>query len=188
MKSVTLHLLFFSLLLSSLQAQRTNSVFAITADNNNPSLWANIGEVNVKTGQIIRPLLVNAKTSFNLYDGVSKSKLTGLSETKTATANAQQSPVAKIIAAAAYDARHNRLFVAPLESPELRWINLDDNSAQGLKIYTITLPFSQPNMAVDGNQLTRMVIAADGYGYALTNDGNHLFRFSTGRKITVTDL
>jgi len=190
MKSLILHFLFFFFLVSSLQAQKANSVFAITADNtgNNPSLWANINEVNVKTGQVIRPLLDNTRTSFNLYDGVTKTKLTGLSETATKTATAQQNPVAKIIAAAAYDARHNRLFVAPLQSPELRWINLDDNTAQGLKIYTITLPFSQPDLSIDGNQLTRMVIAADGYGYALTNDANHLFRFSTGRKITVTDL
>ena len=191
MKSSILHLLSFFFLASSLQAQRANSVFAITADNtgNNPSIWANISEVNVKTGQVVRPLLDNTKTNFSLYDGVTKTKLTGLSETTTKTAAVQQNPVAKIIAAAAYDARHNRLFVAPLQSPELRWMDLGGgNAALGLKIYTITLPFSQPDLAIDGNQLTRMVIAADGYGYALTNDANHLFRFSTGKKITVTDL
>jgi len=190
MKSLILHLLFSFLLIFSLHAQRANSVFAITADNtgNNPSLWANINEVDVRTGQVVRSLLDNTKTNFDLYDGVTKTKLTGLAQTKTSTSAAQQSPVAKIIAAAAYDARHNRLFVAPLQSPELRWINLDDNTAKGLKIYTTTLPFSQPDLANDGNQLTRMVIAADGYGYALTNDANHLFRFSTGHKITVTDL
>jgi hypothetical protein len=38
------------------------------------------------------------------------------------------------------------------------------------------------------NIITRMTIAADGNGYALTNDGNHLLRFTTGKKITITDL
>ena len=33
-----------------------------------------------------------------------------------------------------------------------------------------------------------MCFGSDGYGYALTNDGNHLIRFSSGDKITVTDL
>ena len=33
-----------------------------------------------------------------------------------------------------------------------------------------------------------MVIAADGNGYALTNDGSRLVRFTTGKKVTITDL
>jgi hypothetical protein len=39
-----------------------------------------------------------------------------------------------------------------------------------------------------GNIVTRMVIADDGYGYAITNDGTQLLRFTTERKITVQDL
>jgi hypothetical protein len=33
-----------------------------------------------------------------------------------------------------------------------------------------------------------MVIASDGNGYALTNDGNHLIRFTTGKDPVITDL
>jgi len=33
-----------------------------------------------------------------------------------------------------------------------------------------------------------MVIASDGNGYALTNDGNHLIRFTTGKNPVITDL
>ncbi len=33
-----------------------------------------------------------------------------------------------------------------------------------------------------------MVIASDGNGYALTNDGNHLIRFTTGKNPAITDL
>ena len=33
-----------------------------------------------------------------------------------------------------------------------------------------------------------MVIAADGNGYAMTNDGNHFIKFTTGRKPVITDL
>ena len=33
-----------------------------------------------------------------------------------------------------------------------------------------------------------MTVAADGNGYALTNDGNHLIKFTTGKKIVITDL
>lgn len=38
------------------------------------------------------------------------------------------------------------------------------------------------------NQITRMVIASDGNGYALSNDANHLIRFTTGKKPAITDL
>ena len=33
-----------------------------------------------------------------------------------------------------------------------------------------------------------MTIADDGNGYALTNDGAHLIRFTTGKKLVITDL
>ena len=39
-----------------------------------------------------------------------------------------------------------------------------------------------------GNIVTRMVIADDGNGYAMTNDGTQLLRFSTGKKLEITDL
>ncbi len=40
----------------------------------------------------------------------------------------------------------------------------------------------------EANHITRMAIAVDGQGYALSNDGNHLIKFTTGRKPVITDL
>jgi hypothetical protein len=40
----------------------------------------------------------------------------------------------------------------------------------------------------EANHITRMVIGADGDGYALSNDANHLIRFTTGKKPVITDL
>ena len=42
--------------------------------------------------------------------------------------------------------------------------------------------------ADESRNVTRMVIAADGNGYAITNDGNHLYQFTTGKKPVITDL
>jgi hypothetical protein len=39
-----------------------------------------------------------------------------------------------------------------------------------------------------GDIVTRMVIASDGNGYAMTNDGTQLIRFTTGKKMEITDL
>jgi hypothetical protein len=39
----------------------------------------------------------------------------------------------------------------------------------------------------EGKIITRMVIAPDGYGYAISNDGNTFIRFSTGKKTTTIE-
>lgn len=182
--------------LSSLHAQKANRVFAITSDNttSNSYVWMNINEVDMNTGKVMRPLFERAKTAFDIYDGASKIKIASANTAAiTPSANGRltiktiQSPTATMVAAAAYDGARNRLFITPMQIPELRWIDLDDNNTT-LKVYTAPLPLNAGDLANEANQITRMVIAADGYGYALTNDANHLIRFSTGRRITVTDL
>jgi len=40
----------------------------------------------------------------------------------------------------------------------------------------------------EGKIITRMVIAPDGYGYAISNDANTFIRFSTGKKTTIEHL
>ena len=94
-------------------------------------------------------------------------------------------PFATNSAAMAYDKKHDRLYYTPMGINQLRYIDLKSN-----KIYYFE---DEPFGAVKGmgdapNQITRMVIASDGNGYALTNDGNHLLRFTTGKKPTITDL
>jgi hypothetical protein len=39
----------------------------------------------------------------------------------------------------------------------------------------------------EGKIITRMAIAPDGYGYAISNDGNTFIRFSTGKKTTTIE-
>ena len=66
------------LIISSVaMAQRPNKVYAITSDNTDSpqGLWMNISEVDMNTGQIIRPLFERKRTSFAIYDGITKSKL-----------------------------------------------------------------------------------------------------------------
>lgn len=88
-------------------------------------------------------------------------------------------------AAMAYDKKHDRLYYTPMGINQLRYIDLKSN-----KIYYFEdEPFGVVKGFGDGaNQITRMVIASDGNGYALSNDANHLIRFTTGKKPTITDL
>ena len=72
---------------------------------------------------------------------------------------------------------------------ELRWLDL---SAKGdvPKFYSLQSPLlNKVDLITDeSNHITRMVIGADGNGYAITNDANHFYRFTTGKKVTITDL
>lgn len=94
-------------------------------------------------------------------------------------------PFATNSAAIAYDKKHDRLYYTPMAINQLRYIDLKSN-----KIYFFEdEPFGNvKGMGDAGNQITRMVIASDGNGYALSNDANHLIRFTTGKKPTITDL
>jgi len=94
-------------------------------------------------------------------------------------------PFATNSAAMAFDKKHDRLYYTPMSINQLRYIDLKS----GKIYYFEDEAFGTVKYGGDvANQITRMVIASDGNGYALTNDGNHLIRFTTGKKPTITDL
>jgi len=89
------------------------------------------------------------------------------------------------VAAMAYDSRTNRLYYTPMFIDQLRYIDL-----RTMKVNSYELPFTgQAQKSSDqGNIVTRMVIASDGNGYAMTNDGMQLIKFTTGKKLAIIDL
>lgn len=94
-------------------------------------------------------------------------------------------PFATNSAAMAYDKKHERLYYTPMGINQLRYIDLKS----GTIYYFEDEPFGVVSGMGDApNQITRMVIASDGNGYALTNDAQHLLRFTTGKKPAITDL
>jgi Secretion system C-terminal sorting domain len=116
----------------------------------------------------------------NFIDGASNSELT--------TAAVTQLSANDFVAASAFDVRTNKLFYATMHTGQLRWIDLSNQSGQ-LNVYIQQQQFvSSSDLTDESINVTRMCIGADGNGYALTNDGNHLYRFTTGNKPVVTDL
>lgn len=94
-------------------------------------------------------------------------------------------PFSTSSAALAYDKKHERLYYTPMGINQLRYIDLKSNQVY----YFEDEPFGALKGRGDvPNQITRMVIAADGNGYAITNDGNHLIQFTTSKKPVITDL
>jgi hypothetical protein len=81
------------------------------------------------------------------------------------------------VAAIAYDRRGNRLFYTAMNKDQLRYIDLST-----MESYAVPGQFFSKAgnyEAVNAGPINRMVIAPDDYGYTITNDGNHLLRFST---------
>jgi hypothetical protein len=96
-------------------------------------------------------------------------------------------PFSTYSAACAYDKKHDRLYYTPMGVNELRYIDLKSKTQKIFYFENEPLGVVQGPGDV-GNQITRMVIGGDGNGYALTNNGDHLIRFSTKKKAKITDL
>ncbi len=184
-------LLSFSLLALGFcaTAQNANKAFAITGDGNNDFLWMNIRQVDLGSGQVTSTIFERSKTTYSLTNLATSKTVTDKSVTDGNVFGNPDYPTATFVAAAAFDARTGKLFFIPMRTNELRW--LDVNSvAKGAQFYSLgsSLLQSTENPADEAAHITRMVIAADGNGYAISNDGNSLLRFTTGKKPAITEL
>jgi hypothetical protein len=170
--------LAFASVSSAVSAQSSRS-FAITGKENNKFFWADIKEVDLATGRVVRTLFEADRTPFSS---------TNLDAPKGMQYQQEGRPTAFGVAAAAFDARNNRLYFAPMHFGEIRYLDLSSEQARFSTVKQNILPAPTTGYLTEESHITRMVIAADGYGYAITNDGNHLIRFSTGKNSRVEDL
>ncbi len=165
-----------------------NTGYAITGDGNKDFIWMNIRQVDLTTGQVTKTLFERSKSNFELVD-VNTKKV--VNQTATANGNIFSTtdyPTSTFVAAAALDARGNKLFFTPMRMGELRWLDLDIKN-ETPKFYTLRSPVMNfGNMNDEAKNITRMVIAPNGTGYMISNDGNHFLRFTTGKVPEITDL
>lgn len=169
--------LSFVFLSSSAQLSK-NTAYAITGDVPGSYNWTEIRIVDLTTGQSVKPVF-SSKESFAI-----RNARTGQS---VSNSNIADQPFATMAAAAAYDAQHNRLYYTPMGINQLRYIDL--NQSTPTFNYLVGEEFGVSKGIQDQpNHITRMVIDAGGVGYALSNDGEHFIKFTTGRKMKVTNL
>lgn len=153
--------------LAKVEAEKNSSVQVFTVDANNKMQRVSNADIDKLKASGNKMVVVRGK-HFSDRHGYDK-------------------PFATNSAAMAYDKKHQRLYYTPMGIAQLRYIDLKSKTA---KIYY----FEDEAFGVVKNigdvaaQITRMVIASDGNGYALSNDANHLIRFTTGKKPTITDL
>jgi hypothetical protein len=167
------------------QSQADRFVYAITDIQSNGVNWNYLRKLDLQTGVFSQVLLNGIDVNQVAYDAVSKKEIQDYATASKygfSTRPAFNSGVAAI----AFDKKNNRLYYTPMFIDQLRYIDL-----KTMKVYYVTdKAFSgMTDRATDqSNIFTRMTIASDGYGYALSNDGKHLVRFSTGKKLSIENL
>ena len=169
---------------ANLFAQSDRFAYAITDVTKDGAGWNALRRLDLETGQYSDVLINGTDAKLAVYDASSKKQLTLQPDAKWG--NLLQTPFSTGVAAAAYDKAHNRLYYTPMFVDQLRYVDL-----KTMKVYYVTgQSFSGiGDMRNDEAKIiTRMVIAPDGYGYAINNDGTTFVRFSTGKKPTVENL
>lgn len=167
---------------TTLYAQNDRFAYAITDLSKDGASWNALRKIDLQTGQYSDILLNGTSNKTAVFDAASKKQLALQPDAKYGTM--LQSPFATGVAAAAYDKKHNRLYFTPMFVDQLRFVDL-----KTMKVYYVGQSFTKlGSMHNDeGKIITRMVIAPDGYGYAISNDGNTFIRFSTGKKTTTIE-
>jgi hypothetical protein len=177
-----------SLVLSAAAQKKQTLAFAITSSTQGSFQWTDVKLVDVNTGALVRTIFDSKQpvSAYKVYHARSGREI-GLQDGQGVVKDQNTLPFHSMSAALAFDKKHNRIYYTPLYINQLRYIDL---SSREPKIYYFeNESFSATaQIAQEGNNITRMVIASDGNGYALSNDGNHLVRFGTGKRPVIDDL
>lgn len=167
-----------ALFISTFASGQKNTAFAVTAPDKGSFSWNVVREISLSTGEVIRTLYDPGAGTPVRYRAAAGRDLK--------TAPKDDSPTGVGVAATAYDAAHNRLYFTSMRRNELMYFDL---TTADLNVVVDDNPlFNTGNKLDEANVVTRMAFASDGYGYATTNDGKSLLKFTTGPKPTVTNL
>ena len=175
------------ILASFVSTAQSDVAYAITGDGNRDFIWMNIRQIDLSTGKVTKSIFQHNASGYVLTDASTKKSVDQTAIINGNTYGSKDYPTATFVAASAYDNRSGRLYFLPMRVPELRWIETDIKN-EVPRFFTLSSKALELKAADESGQFTRMVIAADGYGYALSNDANHLVKFSTSKKPVITDL
>jgi hypothetical protein len=177
MKKILLPSLFIGTIFCGANAQ-SNKAFAITAETKGNYAWTVVRQIDLSNGDVVKTVFTPSENKAVSYEGVAG---------RMAPANPQSLvPTGTGVAAAAYDSKHNRLYFSQMFGNELRYFDL--NSSETKVVINSDINYSTGPRNDESNVVTRMTFASDGNGYALTNDGNQLLRFTTDEKPVITNL
>ena len=169
---------------SFIYAQNDRFAFAITDLQATGSGWNALRKLDLKTGEFTTVLLNGSDASVTAYDVSTKKVWKALPGVQFG--DQMQIPFSTGVAAMAYDKKNNRLYFTPMFIDQLRYVDLKTMKVFYVTDQSFTKLGSMHND--EGKVITRMVINPDGTGYAVSNDANTFIRFTTGKKLEITQL
>jgi hypothetical protein len=178
------------LLFNSARSQNDHFAYAVTAVNKGGTDWIALRKLDTRTGEFSKVLLNVQDKDQDLFDFASfkeySNKTVSNTSNQTLASFSPQPALNSSVAAIAYDRKANRLYYAPMSIDQLRYIDLTT-----MEVVAFSDQFFSKAGKYDfktAGAINRMVIAPDDFGYTITNDGNHLIRFSTNGAPVLTDL
>ena len=178
-------LLTTTLLSSAVFSQSADRfAYAVTDIQKDGAGWNYLRKIDFKSGKFSDVLLNGNDFNQVAYDATTKTQINQFPVEAQYRFNTQPA-FSSGVAAMAYDRKNNRIWYTPMFIDQLRYVDL-----KTMKVFYVTdnaLTGMAAKSSDQSNIVTRMVIADDGNGYALTNDGNKLIRFNT-KKAIITDL
>lgn len=162
-----------------------NKAYAITSKTNGGHEWTEVKQIDLDKGQVIKNVFENNHGSYTVFDGRTSRQMT-ITQQFDSTKE-ELNPFAGLSAACAFDPKLNRLYYAPLFINQLRYIDLN-SSVPSVYLFKDEKFSNAAELESEEYHITRMVIASDGNGYAMSNNGSHLVRFTTDKNPLITDL
>ncbi len=183
-------ILIIPFIFNSARSQSDHFAYAVTAVNKGGSEWVALRKIDTRSGEFSNTLL-NVQDKMVASYNFASYKLSANYEVSASAngANRNINPyptVGSSVAAIAYDRKSNRLYYTLMNVDQLRYIDLST-----MEVFTNLNQYFSKAGKYDlklAGPINRMVIAPDDYGYTLTNDGNHLIRFTTKGSPILTDL
>ena len=165
-------------------SQNDRFAFAITDLQSTGSGWNALRKLDLKSGEFTTVLLNGSDASLTAYDVSTRKAWKAMPDVQFG--DYMQAPFSTGVAAMAYDKKNNRLYFTPMFIDQLRYVDL-----KSMKVFYVTdQSFTKLNSMHndEGKIVTRMTINPDGTGYAVSNDANTFIRFTTGKKLQITQL
>jgi hypothetical protein len=181
MKTLPTVMLCFAAITGFAQSD-AKKTFIITSSSTSPALYNHVSSIDINGSKQLKDIYdVKKRYAYrnNCLRPYEKKTNNGGDDT--------QLPMGGSVACMAFDAKNDRLYYIPQTLSELRYIDLKqpEPSFTCFESQSLNLLHNREDVA---NQVTRMTIGADGFGYALTNDGEHLIKFSTKETPVIQDL
>ncbi|HRE52039.1 MAG TPA: T9SS type A sorting domain-containing protein [Flavitalea sp.] len=176
----------FTCVVARAQPSSENTVYAITSAAKGDYQWTEVKQIDLNTGDVVRNVYESEKGNYKLFNARTGQEIRSITINGSTPAESQL-PFSGLSAACAYDKAHNRLYYTPMFINQLRYIDLNSPTPH-IYIFDNEPLGGSVDMSIEANHFTRMVIGADGSGYAVNNSGSRFIKFTTDENPSITNL